>query len=121
MINAMIAPLDPADSRVAARRLVNFGARVRSGKAGGSQTVVVADLSADGCRLLLRGAHVEEGAALWLKLPGIEARRTSVVWCSDSEAGCEFMQPLTRDEIADTRPVRPQRRDGQRSPFGVRS
>lgn len=120
MIHAKVAPLDPGDSRLAARRLVNFGARLRAGSSGDSQDVVVVDLSAEGCKLLLCGSGVAEGIALWIKLPGQEARRMHVVWVRDGEAGCEFAEPLGEAEKdACRKPLLPlaQRR---RTSFGLR-
>lgn len=120
MIHAHIAAIDPAGNRVAARRLVNFGARVRSGETGGSRSVVVVDLSPDGCKLL--GADdVGEGIALWIKLPGLEARRLHVVWSRAGEAGCAFSEPLRDGEIAACRAPRQPGGAARRGVFGLRT
>lgn len=120
MIHAKIASLDQRDNRAAARRLVNFGARMGRGAAADSHNVVVVDLSAEGCRLLLCGARIAEGSVLWIKLPDQEARRIHVVWTRDGEAGCEFSQPLTEDELGSARPRHPLT-GIRRSRFGLRA
>jgi hypothetical protein len=119
MIHAQIAAIDPAGNRVAARRLVNFGARVRSGQAGGSRGVLVIDLSPGGCKLLNAG-DLDAGIALWIKLPGLEARRLHVVWNQADELGCEFSEPLDDDDMAACRAA-PQPAGKRRRPvFGLR-
>ena len=54
---------------------------------------MVVDLSPGGARLransLLRTGH-----SVWLKLPGLEAQETRVVWTIGFESGCEFVHPL---------------------------
>jgi hypothetical protein len=119
MIRAKIARLDQADTRLAARRLVNFGVRVGSAEAGGSHDVLVIDLSAVGCRLQSAGG-LEAGTALWLKLPDHEARRVHVVWSRGDEAGCEFAAPLYEGELKGTRAVSPRPVAGRRADFGRR-
>lgn len=55
--------------------------------------VFVTDLSTNGCRLETREQLAAE-TNLWLKLPGLEALYSRVVWVEEWEAGCEFGQPL---------------------------
>ena len=120
MIPAKIARLDASENRVAARRLVNFGARVGSKRAGGSGEVIVVELSPAGCKILCRCAP-EEGEALWLKLPGCEARRVSVIWSRGAEAGCEFATPFSEPEMEAMRALAARPRGARRSSFGLRA
>ena len=55
--------------------------------------VCVTDLSVNGCRFETREPLAAE-RFVWLKLPGLEALYSRVAWASESEAGCEFDQPL---------------------------
>lgn len=96
-MKARIADLAPVDDRVARRRLVNFGARVREANAG-ELDVTVLDLSAGGCKLT-PPHHLEVGRVFWLRLSGLEARHCEVIWIDGLEAGCEFSQPLSSREI----------------------
>ena len=47
-----------------------------------------------------RGVHLrtdtdlDEGAAIWLRLPGMEPRPGRVVWTGQLHAGCQFDDPL---------------------------
>ena len=55
--------------------------------------VSVTDLSANGCRFETREQLAAE-RFVWLKLPGLEALYSRIAWATESEAGCEFDQPL---------------------------
>lgn len=57
------------------------------------ETVVVLDLSPSGARLRTI-APLRTGHSIWLKLPGLEAQETRVVWTRGCESGCEFVHPL---------------------------
>lgn len=118
MIRAKVARLDASETRHAARRLVNFGARVGSDLAGGSQDVLVVDLSTNGCKI--HGGNLEPGAAVWLKLPDQEARRAHVIWSNDRESGCEFTIPFSEAELIVSRTPPPRSPTGRRTTFGSR-
>jgi hypothetical protein len=60
----------------------------------------VADLSTDGCRF--RGDfHFEQATRVWLKIPGLTARRAVIAWSVQGEAGCEFDDPLAEQTLCD--------------------
>ena len=92
-----IADLAAPDQRVARRRLVNFGGRLREAEAAASE-VTVLDLSAGGCRLTPTH-QLEVGRVFWLKLSDLEARHCEVLWIEGGKAGCEFSNPLTAEEL----------------------
>ena len=96
-MQARIADLAPVDDRLARRRLVNFGGRVRADDRGGAD-VTVLDLSSRGCRLS-PPHHLEQGLVFWLKLVDLEARQCEVVWVDARSAGCEFSIPLSEQEV----------------------
>ncbi|HEY0312188.1 MAG TPA: PilZ domain-containing protein [Allosphingosinicella sp.] len=118
MIKAKMAALDPAGNRVAARRLVNFGARVESLQAGASKDVLVIDLNCHGCKILC-DSPLREETTFWLKLPDQEARRTHVVWSTDTEAGCEFATPFTEGQLEASRGRVPLSRTGRSAILGL--
>jgi hypothetical protein len=60
----------------------------------------VADLSTDGCRF--RGDfHFEQATRVWMKIPGLTARRAVIAWSVQGEAGCEFDDPLAEQTLRD--------------------
>jgi hypothetical protein len=52
-----------------------------------------------------RGVHLkteidlDEGAAIWLRLPGMEPRPGRVMWSDNLNAGCQFDDPLELAEL----------------------
>jgi hypothetical protein len=52
-----------------------------------------------------RGVHLrtdtdlDEGAEIWLRLPGMEPRPGRVVWSDQLHAGCQFDDPLEPAEL----------------------
>ena len=97
-ISAELSQLPIGDGRKAERRIVNLAGALRESGARTAQIVVV-DISAGGFKAEV-GDDVVDGAEVWLKLPGFEAKRSRVVWRRDNEAGCEFETPLHEREIA---------------------
>ena len=77
------------DARGAQRRVVDFGAYVRECEAELFEVTVV-DLSETGCRISSSN-QLEPKAAIWLKIPGMVARKATVVWTAGTEAGCVFV------------------------------
>ena len=96
-INAELSQLPIGDGRKAERRIVNLAAALRD---PGATTVpiVVLDVSAGGFRAEV-GDEIAEGAEVWLKMPGFEAKRSRVVWKRDKEAGCEFETPMHERDL----------------------
>ena len=77
------------DARGAHRRVVDFAAYVRECEAEVFEVTVV-DLSEKGCRI--SSPHqLEPKAVVWLKIPGMVARKATVVWTAGTEAGCVFV------------------------------
>lgn len=60
---------------------------------GRSVAARVSEVSEDGFRLLTT-IGLTVGLRLWIKLPNLESRQAEVVWSSDGEAGCRFIDPL---------------------------
>ena len=59
----------------------------------------VSDLSSTGARLKTYDA-LEPGSIAWLRLPHIEQRAATIVWATETTAGCAFHDPLRDDELA---------------------
>jgi hypothetical protein len=55
--------------------------------------IIVTDLSSGGCGFEL-DSHVDVGARVWLKLPGLESWCSRVVWFQDGRGGLAFDRPL---------------------------
>ena len=96
-INAELSQLPITDGRKAERRIVNIAAALRE-EGAKKHSVVLLDISTGGFKCDCPEA-AEEGAEVWLKLPGFEAKRSRVVWVRGNEAGCEFETPLHASEI----------------------
>ena len=96
-IRGRIAELAGADQRLARRRLVNFGGRLREAETRESEVTIV-DLSANGCRLT-PPRNLAVGRVFWLKLADLEARHCDVLWIEGEQVGCEFSNALTDEEI----------------------
>ena len=96
-MEATLSSLATSEQRQSRRRLVNFAAAL-SEEGASSAPVRVSDVSEGGCRLQ-SDQPVEQGTELWLKLPGLEARRVRVVWSEGHMLGCEFETPLYPGEI----------------------
>jgi hypothetical protein len=75
-----------------ARSPVAFTCQLRIGN-GTWRLASMVDLSCDGFRLAwLPDCTV--GKEVWVRLPGIEARRATVRWRDDRGVGCRFVSPL---------------------------
>jgi hypothetical protein len=96
-MEATVSTLASSEQRQSARRLVNFAAALREEGAKSTQARVT-DLSEGGCRLRC-DEPVEAGSEIWVKLPGLEAKRARLVWVEGENAGCEFETPLYQSEI----------------------
>ena len=96
-INAELSQLPTGDGRKAVRRIVNIAAALRE---AGVKTapVVLLDISTGGFKAEV-GADVLEGAEVWLKLSGFEAKRSRVIWRRENLAGCEFESPMHESDL----------------------
>ena len=96
-INAELSQFPNTDGRKAERRIVNMAGALRE---SGAKTgpIVVLDISTGGFKADVP-EPIEEGAEVWLKLPGFEAKRSRVVWTNGKEIGCEFEWPLHQREL----------------------
>jgi hypothetical protein len=96
-INAELSQLPVGDGRKAERRIVNIAAALRD-EGARRLAVVVLDISVAGFRCEAP-EPLDEGAEVWLKMAGIEAKRSRVVWAKGQEAGCEFETPFHPREL----------------------
>ena len=92
MSSGRLAILPTHEGRIAARQVINLPAHLRE---AGTQLidVQVIDLSRHGFRVATQIPLVPGGEA-WLKLPGVEPRRSCVVWSDQGRTGFEFFVPL---------------------------
>lgn len=100
-IDAELSQIPITDGRKAERRIVNLAAALREQGARTSKVVVV-DISVGGFKAEAEAPH-QIGDEVWLKLAGLEPRRSRVVWARDGEKaqeiGCEFEWPLHPREL----------------------
>jgi hypothetical protein len=96
-IDAELSQIPITDGRKAERRIVNLAAALREDGAKSSKIVVV-DISVGGFKAQAEEPH-SEGDEVWLKLAGLEPRRSRVIWAKDREIGCEFEWPLHPSEL----------------------
>lgn len=87
-----LALADLPKDRKADRASVDIDAGLRRRGAGGV-SVQILDLSTHGFRA---STHLDlsPGTEVWLKLPGLEALQSRVVWMDGHWVGCEFVRPL---------------------------
>ena len=108
MLAAEMSVLPVGEARKSLRRIVNIAAALREEEATTSRAVVL-DISVGGCRLQTEGA-IKAGGEVWLKLPGLETRRSRIVWTDGTLAGCEFEMPLHAGELALLMPNKPSKK-----------
>lgn len=100
-IDAELSQIPITDGRKAERRIVNLAAALRESGAKTGRIVVV-DISVGGFKAEAEEPP-QEGDEVWLKLAGLEPRRSRVVWVRDGtkgkEIGCEFEWPLHPREL----------------------
>jgi hypothetical protein len=96
-IRAELSQIPLTDGRKAERRIVNMAAALRE-EGVKTAAVIVLDLSVGGFRAECEDV-LAEGAEVWLKLPGFEAKRSRVVWTKEKDVGCEFEWPLHQKEL----------------------
>ena len=96
-INAELSQLPIGDGRKAERRIVNLAAALREDGAKRAPIVII-DISGGGFKAEME-EDFDEGAEVWLKLPGFEAKRSRVIWRRGKEAGCEFESPMHEREL----------------------
>lgn len=80
------------DRRQYVRRPVHIGAGLGSNERPASSVTVV-DLSTHGCGFEA-DCHLEKGARVWLKLPGLESWAGRIAWVDVGRGGLEFDRPL---------------------------
>ena len=81
-----------SERRRAPRLAISLAASLRQ-RSRPAFSVGLVDLSSLGCRLEV-SSDLEQGAGVWLKLPGLEARYSRVAWCKGGFAGIAFEDPL---------------------------
>jgi hypothetical protein len=93
---AELEPAEPLGRRRVPRTPVSLDAKL--GRGGLDRALCkVTDLSVQGARLQTYSA-LRKGAMIWLTLPGVGPRIAHVRWAGEYEAGCEFEEPLTREQ-----------------------
>ncbi len=93
-VAAMLERGVAANRRRFVRHPVHVGAGLASGGAERpAAPVTVVDLSTHGCGIEVTG-HCEEGARVWLKLPGLESWPSRIAWAEGDRAGLSFDRPL---------------------------
>ena len=116
MQKGQLASLPVADGRRTERRVVNLAASLREPGA----TVVdveVMNLSVTGF-MATSNLPLETGQNVYLKLPGMEAQKSQVIWVEGEKAGFQFAAPLhpaTLDQLVTT-----ERKAIPRNVFGPR-
>jgi hypothetical protein len=80
------------DRRQYVRRPVSIGAGL-GGNDRPASSVVIVDLSTHGCGFEAT-CHLETGARVWLKLPGLESWPARIAWAADGRGGLQFDRPL---------------------------
>ena len=78
--------------RKAERTGVEIGAGLRQ-RGASVVTVEILDLSTHGFRASTH-LDLQQGADVWLKLPGLEALHAKVAWSNAHFIGCAFERPL---------------------------
>jgi hypothetical protein len=96
-IRAELSQIPSTDGRRAERRIVNLAAALREEGARTTQ-IVLHDISTGGFKAET-DEPLEDGAEVWLKLTGLEAKRSRVIWSRGKEIGCEFEWPLHQREL----------------------
>jgi hypothetical protein len=91
-INAAIERGSAYDRRRSVRQPVLIGAGLGSSDRS-SSSVTVVDLSTDGCGIEAT-CHLETGARVWLKLPGLESWPARIAWAEEGRGGLQFDRPL---------------------------
>ncbi|MDB5694069.1 MAG: PilZ protein [Alphaproteobacteria bacterium] len=80
------------DRRQFVRRPVNIGAGL-AGNDRPASSIILFDLSTHGCGFEAT-SHLETGARVWLKLPGLESWPAQIAWAEDGRGGLQFDRPL---------------------------
>jgi hypothetical protein len=97
MHKGQLAKLPAAAGRRAERRVVNLAASLREPGATVADTEVL-NLSSDGF-MATSDLPLETGQFVYLKLAGLEAQKSLVVWVEGDKAGFQFISPLHPGQI----------------------
>lgn len=97
MHKAQLAKLPAGDGRRAERRMVNLAASLREPGASVAD-IEVLNLSAEGF-MAHSDLELELGQIVFLKLPGLEAQKSLVVWVEETKAGFQFTRPLHQSDL----------------------
>lgn len=91
-ITGHLATSSGVNERKAERANVELGAGLRQRGASGV-SVQILDLSTHGFRASTH-LDLQNGADVWLKLPGLEPLHAKVAWMNGHLVGCAFEKPL---------------------------
>jgi hypothetical protein len=106
-IKAELSQIPVTDGRKAERRIVNIAAALRE-EGVKTTEVTLLDVSTGGFKAE-SPTEFEEGSEVWIKLPGFEVKRSTVVWVRGRDIGCEFLMPLHPRELELLAPAKPSR------------
>lgn len=116
MHKAQLAKLPVGDGRRAERRVVNLAASLREPGAAVADAQVL-NLSVSGY-MAVSDMPLETGQYVFLKLPGLEAQKSQVVWVEGEKAGFQFLAPLHQADLDQVTAV--QRKPIPKGHFGPR-
>ena len=91
-IDAQLSTSLNSNRRRDARTQAELGAGLRQRGASGVSVQII-DLSVTGFRASTH-LDLQDGADVWLKLPGLEALHAKVAWQNGYLIGCRFEKPL---------------------------
>jgi hypothetical protein len=100
---AQLSILPVEERRHAPRRTVNFAAAIRQ-KGASTSSVVVHNVGVGGCKIEAV-LPLAVGDEVWLKFPGMEARRSTVMWVDPPMLGCKFATALYAAELESIAPA----------------
>lgn len=116
MHKGQLAKLPDSEGRRAERRVVNLAASLREPGASVADAEVL-NLSSDGF-MATSELPLETGQSVYLKLPGMEAQKSLVVWVDGDKAGFQFASPLHPGQLEQL--VASERQTIPRNHFGPR-
>ena len=116
MHKGQLAMLPASEGRRTERRMVNLAASLREPGATVADAEVL-NLSTSGF-MAKSDMALETGQYVFLKLPGVEALQSKVVWVEEGKAGFEFNSPIHQATLDQLSTVN--RKAPPRNHFGAR-
>jgi hypothetical protein len=88
----ILIPEEPVQPRRAERAAVNVPGGLRK-QSSHTLSATVLDLSTHGFRATI-STPLQEGAVVWLKLPGLAPQQARIAWAEGLTVGCALTAPL---------------------------